>query len=79
MAAGQMEALTLTVKDSCIYLLAVVEEEQSGISSHAVLRANLIVLCTVHLDRKYMNGHKNVTVNTEHEQIYFARVCPTRQ
>lgn len=32
------------------YLLAVVEEEQRGIPSHAVLGADFVVLRAVHLD-----------------------------
>lgn len=39
-AAGQTDRL---------YLLAVVEEEQGGIPPYAVVRAHLVVLCTVHL------------------------------
>ena len=50
------------------YLLSIVEEEQSGISPYAVLRAHLIVLCTVHLGHKCTHVIKtrwNITANTD--------------
>ncbi len=47
------------------YLLSVVEEEECGISSYAVFRANLIVLSAVHLshDNMSMLLNRNVIVN----------------
>ena len=51
------------------YLLSVVEEEQRGISPDAVLRADLIVLRTVHLGHKCIYMFYQSTMQTQPLQM----------
>lgn len=40
----------MTIARRKTYLLAIVEEEQRGISPYSVLRAHLVMLSAIHLD-----------------------------
>lgn len=49
--AGKSHATAALITGRKTYLLAIVEKEQCGISPYTVLRAHLIMLSTVHLNR----------------------------
>lgn len=56
-----------------LYLLAVVEEEQRWVTSHAVLRAHFVVLRAVHLST-HTEKHFIDKVSANAEQICLLRV-----